>query len=416
MEEELKDKDLYGLFEKIEMPLVRVLASMEKTGVAVDTKYLKQLSDEFGKRLDSLSSQIYEIAGEQFNINSPKQLAAVMFEKLGLPVVKRTKTGYSTDVEVLEKLASKHVLPATILEFRELSKLKSTYVDALPKLIDPSTKRIHTSFNQTVTQTGRLSSSQPNLQNIPIKKEEGRKIRKAFVPGKGGWTILSCDYSQIELRILAHLSGDENLIQAFNKDLDIHAHTASLIFGVKEEDVAPEMRNIAKTVNFGIVYGMSPYGLSKDLGIKVEEASAFIDSYFLRYPKVSRFMDHQIEQAEKKKYVTTLFNRRRYIPEIDSQNNSVKGFAQRTAINAPIQGSAADLIKVAMIDIHKELVDRNLKTIMIIQVHDELVFEVPDKEMDQVKKLVKEKMEQAVELKVPVKVKVSSGKNWLDVK
>jgi DNA polymerase-1 len=283
-------------------------------------------------------------------------------------------------------------------------------------LIDPATGRIHTSFNQTVTQTGRLSSSQPNLQNIPIKTEEGRKIRKAFVPGKNGWVLLSCDYSQIELRILAHLSGDENLMEAFKKDLDIHVHTASLIFGVKEDEVSPEMRNIAKTVNFGIVYGMSPYGLSKDLGIEVEKAGVFIDSYFQRYPKVSRFIEYQIKQAEKKKYVTTLFNRRRYIPEIDSGNNSIRGFAQRTAINAPIQGSAADLIKVAMIDIHKELVNRKLKTLMIIQVHDELVFEVPKEELEEVKKLVKDKMEQAVKLKVPVKVKVSTGKNWLEVK
>ena len=414
LEKALKEKDLYGLFRDIEMPLVSVLARMELNGVSIDAPYLKKLSDEMEKKLEKLTRDIYETAGTEFNINSPKQLGEVLFTKLGLPVVKRTKTGPSTNVEVLEKLSTTHALPAMILQYRELAKLKSTYVDALPLLINEKTKRVHASFNQTITATGRLSSSEPNLQNIPIKTQEGKKIRKAFVPQKSNDFILSADYSQIELRILAHLSEDENLKNAFKKDLDIHTYTASLIFNIKEQDVTPEQRSAAKTVNFGIVYGMSPFGLSKGLGISPGEAESFIDAYFQRYPEVKKYMQKQIEHARKHGFVTTLFKRRRYIQEINSSNNTVKSFAERMAINAPIQGSAADLIKVAMIDIQKELDDKKLDSKMIMQVHDELVFEVPQDELDDVTKIVKNKMEKAVQISVPIKVKISKGKNWLE--
>jgi len=413
LEVELRQKNLYDLFWNVEIPLVGVLARMEMAGVIVDSRLLGKMSDDMARDLVKLTEQIYDMAGEEFNINSPKQLSHILFEKLKLPVVKRTKTGASTNVEVLVKLAKAHALPRRLLEYRELSKLKSTYIDALPQLVNQRTGRVHTSFNQTVTATGRLSSSQPNLQNIPIRTESGRKIRKAFV-AKEGAVLLSCDYSQIELRILAHLSGDENLIKAFRDDLDIHTHTASLIFGVKEEDVTPRMRDQAKTVNFGINYGMSPYGLSKSLGIDVDEAAEFIDAYFAKYPKVKEYIANQIELARSKGYVTTLFKRRRYIPEINNQNRSIREFAERTAINTPVQGSAADLIKLAMIHIDRILRMKRLKTKMILQVHDELVFEVPKVELSIVEAIVKEKMEKVIELKVPIKVKIKVGRNWFE--
>lgn len=414
LEAQLKEKNLDELFYDVEMPLIDCLACMELTGVAIDVGFLAKMSKEMDNQLRRLTSEIYEIADCEFNINSPKQLSEVLFERLKLPVVKKTKTGTSTDVEVLESLATIHALPASILKYRELAKLKSTYIDALPELINPKTGRVHTSFNQTVTQTGRLSSSDPNLQNIPIKTEIGRRIRKAFIAGEAKHLIMSADYSQIELRILAHFSGDKELIEAFKEDRDIHAHTASLVFGVPEGKVTQEMRAAAKTVNFGIIYGMSPYGLSKGLSIEPAKAKEFIDSYFERYGRVKAYIEDTINEARERGYVTTILNRRRYIPEINSQNNSIRQFAERTAINTPIQGSAADLIKVAMIKIHRAIKEKRLKSKMILQVHDELVFEVPKDEVDVMKKLVKTKMEEVAKLKVLIKVQVKIGKNWLE--
>jgi DNA polymerase-1 len=419
---QLKEKGLYKLFHDIEIPLIEVLARMEKNGVCVDCGVLSKMSGDLESGMEKLTKDIFETAGGEFNINSPKQLSAVLFEDLKLPVIRRTKTGYSTDEQVLKKLCELHDLPKKLLRYRELSKLKSTYVDALPKLINPQTQRVHTSFNQTVTQTGRLSSSDPNLQNIPVRTEMGRSIRKAFTSCANSY-ILSADYSQVELRILAHLCGDKNLLKAFKEDRDIHDHTASLIFQDienKSKDLSAktryaDRRAVAKTVNFGIIYGMSSYGLSKDLDIGIEQAQEFIDSYFSRYPDVKRFIDDQIGRARKDGFVATIFGRRRYIPEINSQNLRVRQFAERTAINAPVQGSAADLIKKAMIDIHNEFCRRSLSTRMLLQVHDELVFESSEDELKTVCSVVKEKMEGAINLKVPVKVNLKRGPNWLEM-
>ncbi len=414
LDAQIEEKDMGKLFHEVEMPLVDCLEDMEFTGVAIDTGYLGKMSDDMEKHLDKLTTEIYETAGTEFNINSPKQLSEVLFVKLGLPTVKKTKTGHSTDVDVLDTLSAVHPLPVLLLKYREIQKLKSTYVDALPELVNGKTGRVHTSFNQTVTATGRLSSSDPNFQNIPVKTEMGRKIRKAFVSGNKGWSILAADYSQIELRILAHFSSDGELLKAFENDRDIHAHTASLIFGVGEKDVTSEMRSIAKTVNFGIVYGMSPFGLSKELGIEISKAREFIDAYFDKYVKVKVFLEGLVEEARRDGYVTTILNRRRYLPEINSTNNSVRQFAERAAINAPIQGSAADLIKIAMINIHRLIDEKKLRSKMILQVHDELVFEVPEEELETMKGLVKTRMEEVVKLKVPVKVQIKAGKNWLE--
>jgi DNA polymerase-1 len=414
LEKELTKKDLDSLFYDVEIPLIEVLAQMEMDGVAIDSGYLKELSAEMEKKLDKLTKKIYKIADKEFNINSPKQLSVILFEKLKLPVIKRTKTGVSTDEDVLTKLASKHELPEKLLEYRELSKLKSTYVDNLPDLINPATGKIHTSFNQTVTATGRLSSSGPNLQNIPIKTDEGRRIRKAFIPSGKGNVLLSADYSQIELRVLAHFSGDKQLIKAFNDGLDIHSFTASLVFGVKEKEITKDMRNMAKTVNFGIVYGMSPYGLSQGLGIEVEKAKEFIDAYFERYPDVRQFMEGLLEEAREKGYVTTILGRRRYVPEVNSQDMRMRQFAERTAINTPIQGSAADIIKVAMISIQEKIAKEELFSRMILQVHDELVFDVPKDELKDLYNIVKDRMENVIKLKVPVEAHIEVGKNWLE--
>ncbi|MEA3328518.1 MAG: DNA polymerase I [Candidatus Omnitrophota bacterium] len=414
LEPKLKEKGLYGLFCDVEIPLIKVLARMELNGVAVDTEMLAVMSKTMQTSLERITSDIYGLAKGEFNINSPKQLSRVLFEKLKLPVIKRTKTGFSTDVRVLEKLAPKHPLPAALLEYRELSKLKSTYVDAFPQLINFRTQRVHTSFNQTIAATGRLSSSQPNLQNIPIRTQAGKEIRKAIIAGSADSVIVSADYSQIELRVLAHLSKDESLIEAFNKGLDIHNHTASLIFAVDPKDVTSQMRAIAKTVNFGINYGMSPYGLSKSLGIEIEKAEEFISSYFARYPKVKDYMTSQIKKARQTGFVTTILNRRRYIPGMDSSNRSIREFAERTAVNTPVQGTAADLIKVAMIEIDNALAERGLSAKMILQVHDELVFEAPKDELKKIEELVKEKMEGVISLKIPIKVKIKTGKNWFE--
>ena len=414
LEKEIADKQLDDLFYRVEMPLIEVLAAMEITGVSIDKEYLAALSSEMEKKLDKLTKNIYEMAHTEFNINSPKQLSEILFEKLKLPVIRRTKTGNSTDEEVLTKLASMHKLPQTLLEYRELSKLKSTYVDSLPGLLNPKTLRIHTSFNQAVTATGRLSSSEPNLQNIPIRTEEGRKIRKAFIPSGEDKLLLSADYSQIELRILAHMSGDKHLTKAFREGLDIHSFTASLVFNVGEKDVTAEMRGMAKTVNFGIIYGMSPYGLSQSLKIDVNKAKDFIDAYFERYPDVKQYMESLMAEAREKGYVTTILGRRRYIPEINSSDMRMRQFAERTAINAPIQGSAADVIKVAMIVINEKLAKSGLGTKMTLQVHDELVFDVPKKELEESCRIVKDGMENVIKLKVPIEAHIEVGKNWLE--
>ena len=413
----LKEETLWRVFEEIERPLIRVLARMEMAGIRVDVPYLKKLSEELAEELKRLEEQIFSLAGERFNLNSSRQLAFVLFEKLKLPKVKRTpkKTAFSTDNEVLEELSAYHELPRLVLAYRTLAKLKSTYVDALPKMINPETGRIHTSFNQTVTATGRLSSSDPNLQNIPVRGEEGPKIRKAFIPEEG-WLFLSADYSQIDLRVLAHYSEDETLIEAFKRGEDIHRRTAAEIFGVPPEKVTPEMRRMAKTINFGIVYGMSPYGLAKELKIGRREAKAFIERYFERYPGVKRYMERIVEEAREKGYVQTLFGRKRPLPDIKSPNRAAREFAERTAINTPIQGTAADIIKLAMIRIDQILRERGFKTRMLLQVHDELLFEVPPEELEEIEEIVRQQMEGVVTLKVPLEVNLAVGKNWAEAK
>jgi DNA polymerase-1 len=413
-EPQLKNSELYDLFKQVEIPLIHVLMDMEKTGIALDLEFLAEMSHKMEKQLEQLISSIYEMAGEEFNINSTQQLGRILFEKLQLPKLKRTKTGYSTDVNVLQELAKFHDLPKTLIEYRELTKLKSTYVDALPKLVNPETGRVHTSYNQTVAATGRLSSSDPNLQNIPIRTEIGREIRRAFVPADSEHVILAADYSQIELRIMAHLSKDPVLLEAFKQDEDIHTKTASLVFGVAPDEVTPEHRRKAKEINFGIMYGMGVYGLASRLDISREEAQQFITDYFIQYPKVNDFIIKTITEARQKGYVTTLLNRRRYLPDINSENRGRREFAERTAINTPIQGTAADLIKVAMIKIWHKLKAKKLQSKMIMQVHDELVFEVPKSEVEDVKELVRQEMEGAIELVVPIKVDVGVGPNWLE--
>ena len=407
--------ELEKLFKEMEMPLVFVLAKMEANGVALDLKLLKKMSDRVADDLDGLTKKIYKEAGEEFNINSTKQLADILFQKLKLPPIKRTKTGFSTDTEVLEKLALSYELPKILLEYREKSKLKSTYLDAFPDLINPETELIHTSFNQTVTSTGRLSSSDPNLQNIPIRTETGREIRRAFVPRSAKRKILSADYSQVELRVLAHFSEDPNLVKAFQEDRDIHTFTATLLYGVNEKDVTRPMRDAAKTINFSIVYGVSAFGLADSLKTSISEAQKFIDSYFERYPNVKEFLESMKKTAKEKGFLTTLFGRRSYFPEINSSNLAVRQFAERAAINAPIQGTAADLIKIAMIRIQNQFEKKEFESLMVIQVHDELVFDVTDQELETVQKLIKKEMESVAELKVPLKVDVVSGESWFKV-
>ncbi|MBI5873914.1 MAG: DNA polymerase I [Candidatus Omnitrophica bacterium] len=414
LEAALEKRELSKLFFDVEMPLVDILFEMEGYGVAVDAGFLKKLSAELDKKLEKIIEKIYALAGCTFNINSPKQLAEVLFNKLKLPVIKKTKTGASTDEEVLTRLSRDNELPKILLEYRQISKLKTTYIDALPQLVDVKSGNIHSTFNQVGAETGRLSSAGPNLQNIPIKTELGASIRRAFVPSKGYDVILSADYSQVELRILAHLSQDPALIEAFNEDRDIHSYTASLIFGVDEKEVSGQMRDNAKRVNFGIIYGMSSYGLAKDLGIAPAAAQAFIDEYFTRYPKVKDFLDSQIAFVKKNGYVMTILGRRRYIPEINNANMAVRAFAERQAINAPIQGSAADLIKLATVDVGRTLRKEDLGARLIMQVHDELVFEARKKGIDQLIARVRGCMEKAISLRVPLKTTISVGKNWLD--
>lgn len=408
-EKNLLDADLMKLYREMELPLTKVLAQMEMRGVFVDKVSLEKKSAEMSERIAALEQKIYELAGETFNINSPRQLADVLFVNLKLPAAKKTKTGFSTDAEVLEELKGRHPIINEILNFRALTKLKSTYLDGLGKLIDRG-GRVHTNFNQTVTATGRLSSSDPNLQNIPVRTDEGREIRALFVPGEGYDCILSADYSQIELRLLAHMSGDENLIDAFKRGQDIHARTASEVFGVPIDDVTPDLRRKAKAVNFGIVYGMSDYGLSQDLHISRKEAGEYIVKYFERYPKVKDFLDATVAQAHLNGYVTTIFGRRRLLDTINSKNFNVRSNAERMAMNTPIQGSAADIIKLAMIRAEENL--RDFDSRIIIQVHDELVLEAKTSELADIEKILRKSMENVAELLVPLVVDVHSGKNW----
>lgn len=409
--EKIDQENFRDLFHQVEMPLVSILAAMEKKGVLVNVHLLKKMSEEAEQLLSLSEEKIYRLAGEKFNVNSPKQLQVILFEKLGLPRGKKTKEGYSTDVDVLTYLAMNHELPAEILAYRSLAKLKSTYIDALPALVHPETGRIHTSYNQTVTATGRLSSSNPNLQNIPVRTLEGKRIRQAFIAPEG-WKLISADYSQIELRILAHFSGDKALVDAFISNEDVHSRTASNIFGVFPEMVNADMRRQAKVINFGVLYGMSAFGLSKELAISQKLAQDYIDEYFKKHDGVRAFLNGILEAARRDGYVSTLLNRRRYLPEINSGNATVRQFAERMAINAPIQGSAADLIKIAMINISTRFAEKGLATCMIMQVHDELVFEVPTSERDAVMALVKEEMEGVIKLSVPLKVDMAFGRNW----
>jgi DNA polymerase-1 len=413
---QLDDFDLRKLFEEVEMPLMPVLADMERAGVAIDGEFFDQMSERLAGELKLVEEEIYKLAGRELNINSPVQLREVLFEQLKLPVKKRTKTGPSTDAAVLEELAAEgHQLPRLIIDFRELAKLKSTYVDALPALVDPRTKRIHTSFNQTVTSTGRLSSSDPNLQNIPIRTPLGAEIRKGFVPAEG-LTFLGADYSQVELRILAHLAEDPAFVEAFREERDVHRDTAALIFGVAQDAVTPAMRATAKTVNFATIYGQGPFALGRQLGISMAEARAFIGDYFERFPAIREYLDRQVETARDQGYVETLFGRRRYIPELNSKNPNIRGFGERVATNSPIQGTAADLIKLAMIKIHKALAERESGARMILQVHDELLFEVPPAELDDVETLVRSEMEGALQLDVPIAVDLGVGSTWYATK
>jgi DNA polymerase-1 len=414
LREEVSKNEMGELYERIELPLARVLADMELKGVLLDTEYLGELSKILEVSLSQIEGSIYNLAGETFNINSPKQLAYILFEKLKLPPIKKTKTGYSTDAEVLAQLANESEICARLLEYRELTKLKSTYVDALPKLVNPYTKRLHTTFTQVGTSTGRLASMEPNLQNIPIRSEIGKEIRKAFI-APPGYKLISADYSQIELRILAHLSGDPILIEAFERGIDIHSQTASKLFGVRPEEVTPNMRRMAKTINFGIIYGMSDYGLSKELGIHKREAASYIENYFNTYKVVKEFLDGLKREALEKGYVRTMFNRRRYIPQLKSNNKTERELGERLAVNTPIQGSAADLIKLAMVNLYDILKVKGLDASIILQIHDELLVEVKEDEAEEVADIVKEAMETVYPMKVPITVELGIGDNWCEI-
>lgn len=415
-EKPLKEARLEKLFQDIELPLVKVLGDMELEGIRLDTEHLKEFSKELGSDLERLEKEIIELAGEDFNIDSPKQLGPILFDKLGIGTkVKKTKSGqYSTSEDVLSKYLNDHPIMQFILDYRQIKKLKSTYVDPLPELIHPKTGRVHTSFMQTVAATGRLSSNNPNIQNIPIRTEKGREIRKAFVPRDEDHLLLAADYSQVELRIIAALSEDKHMIEAFKNDEDIHAATASRVFGVKPEDVDREMRSKAKAVNFGIIYGQTAFGLSQSIGISRTEAKDIIDSYFAEYTGIREYIDSRKEFAKEHGYVETVMGRRRYLKDINSKNAVVRGFAERNAINAPIQGSAADIIKKAMIDIHREMKKKPFRSKMILQVHDELIFDAHKSEIEELQKMVIDKMQHAYKLIVPLKVEAGTGTNWLE--
>lgn len=411
-QKELEEKNQIKLFNEIEMPLLKVLAEMEYEGVYVDREMLDRYSVDLSQKVDNLMKDIWELAGIEFNINSPKQLGEVLFEKLNLPVIKKTKTGYSTDGDVLEKLKEEHPVIDKILEYRTLSKLKATYIDGMIPLINEKTKRIHAKFNQTVTATGRISCTEPNLQNIPIRTEIGRELRKIFV-AKEGFTFIDADYSQVELRVLAHMSGDETMINAFNEDNDIHAITASQVFNVPLSEVTKQMRSEAKAVNFGIVYGISDFGLATNIGIGRKKAKEYIEKYFETYPKIKEYMDTTVEKCKETGYVETLWGRRRYVPEIKSNNYNVRQFGERVAMNAPIQGTAADIIKIAMINIEKELEERKLESKLILQVHDELVIETKDEEIEIVKELLVRNMQNVVKLDVVLNAEAGIRKNMV---
>jgi len=416
LEKRIRDAGFEALYREIELPLVDVLVDMEMTGVKVDAEQLRAMSKWLGEQIEKLEKRIQAEAGSVFNVASTKQLAQVLFEDLGLPKLRRTKTGYSTDAEVLAQLADVHTVPGLVLEYRQLVKLKNTYVDALPEMILTATGKIHTSFSQVATATGRLSSSDPNLQNIPIRTELGNPIRRAFVPSEAGWLLMSADYSQIELRILAHLSGDEALVDAFRADADIHTFVASQVYGVPMETVTPEQRRAAKAVNFGIVYGLTPYGLSRDIGVPVKEAEGFINAYFERHAGVKAFIDKTLEDARERLYVETLRGRRRPVPDIHSSDPNRRSFAERIAVNTIVQGSAADMIKLAMIDLKSRMDKRQFKGRMILQIHDELLLELPPEEEVTLRSVLVNAMEGAMSLSVPVKVNVAVGENWLEAK
>ncbi|MFX3634050.1 MAG: DNA polymerase I [Candidatus Pristimantibacillus sp.] len=413
---DLENSGMNQLYYELEQPLSDVLAAMERQGISVEMQEIQNLGSELERKLVTIVSDIYKHAGVEFNINSPKQLGDILFEKLGLPVIKKTKTGYSTDAEVLEKLEPYHEIIPQILLYRSLAKLQSTYVEGLLKEIRQETGKIHTFYRQTIAATGRLSSQFPNLQNIPVRLEEGRKIRKAFVPSESGWYILAADYSQIELRVLAHISGDERLKEAFIQDMDIHTKTAMDVFGVTADQVDSNMRRAAKAVNFGIVYGISDFGLSQNLNITRKEAGKFIEQYFEIFQGVRKYMDDIVIQARNDGYVTTLLDRRRYLPDIKASNFNIRSFAERTAMNTPIQGTAADIIKLAMVRMDETLRERQLKSRMLLQVHDELVFEVPEDELELMKELVPSVMANAIQLDVPLKADVNYGVNWYEAK
>ncbi len=415
LKDKLEQNEQLALHDELELPLALVLAKMEMQGITVNKDELVMMQDELKGRLDTLVASIHEHAGQAFNINSPKQLGVVLFEDLQLPVIKKTKTGYSTAVDVLEALQGKHPIINDILIYRQLSKLQSTYVEGLQKMIADDGK-IHTRFNQVLAQTGRLSSVEPNLQNIPIRLEEGRKIRKAFTASQPGWVIFAADYSQIELRVLAHITGDKSMSEAFIHNIDIHTKTAMEVFNVDKDEVTANMRRQAKAVNFGIVYGISDYGLSQSLGITRKAAQKFIDDYLASFPDVKQYMDDIIQQAKQDGYVSTLMKRRRYIPDITSRNFNLRGFAERTAMNTPIQGSAADIIKLAMVNYDKAVADTAFSAKLLLQVHDELIFEVPEEEVEAFSLFVKDIMEQALPLDVPLLVESDYGQSWYDAK
>ena len=413
LEKKLNDKEQIKLFNEIEMPLVKVLAEMEYTGVLVDKNLLEEYGIDFAKKIDTLMKEIWEMAGEEFNINSPKQLGVILFEKLNLPVIKKTKSGYSTDADVLDRLKFRHPIIGKILEYRTISKLKTTYVDGMLPLISKEDGRIHANFKQTVTATGRISCTDPNLQNIPIRTELGKELRKIFVAPKNS-VLIDADYSQIELRVLSHISGDEKMIDAFKHDKDIHATTASQVFDVPLEEVTKQMRSEAKAVNFGIVYGISDFGLASNIGTTRKNAKEYIEKYFKEYPNIKSYMDKSVEKCKEQGYVETLWGRRRYVPEIKSNNFNVRQFGERVAMNAPIQGTAADIIKIAMVHIQKALEENNLKSKLILQVHDELVIESPIEEQEKAQKLLVECMENVVKMSVPLKAEAQIGANWFE--
>ncbi|AOY76710.1 DNA polymerase I [Clostridium formicaceticum] len=415
LEKKIIELELTALYYEVELPLTEVLASMEFRGIKVDKHMLEDLKIEFKNRVDHLTTEIYDLAGEVFNINSPKQLGEILFDKLQLPPIKKTKTGYSTNVEVLEKLHDKHDIIPKILEYRQVTKLKTTYIDGLLNIINPITGRIHSSFHQTVTTTGRISSTEPNLQNIPIKLEMGRGLRKVF-RAEEGHKLIDADYSQIELRVLAHISEDKNLLESFLQDQDVHTRTASEIFNVPIEEVTSSMRSSAKAVNFGIVYGISDFGLAENLNISRYHAKKYIDSYLEKYASVQKYMEDAVRTAKERGYVLTLLNRRRYLPEVHSRNFNLRSFGERVAMNTPIQGSAADIIKIAMVKVYKRLKEGNFKSKLILQVHDELIVEAMDSELEKVSSIVKESMEEAMTIKVPLKVDLAYGETWYDTK